>query len=235
MSTKNHVEEKKEDNNETNHDKTSHNEQNDEEKSKDKWLTKWSRSEAMMLEKLTSHCTQTREKAYGNFDGSFWSYWNATMIIPNFLYLGDRSSAIDIQQLKKTKITYLLNCAGPKCTEYVEYDAKIFTIHMIDAQDNQKCQIINDYIHEAIEFIEKAKQNKQRILVHCVGGVNRSATMVAAYLLHIKYKKDIYEVAAFLINKRTSVLRNRQFLKQLIQYQSYLHAENRPKNKEKSD
>ena len=177
---------------------------------------------------------KTREEAYENFGGSSWSYWNATMII-QISYLSDRSSTTDIEQLKKANITYLLNCAGPKCTSDIEYDPNTFIIHMLDAEDNNTCQIINDYIHESIEFIETARANKQRILVHCVGGVNRSATIVAAYLLHIKFKKNIFEIAAFLINKRTSVLRNRQFLKQLLQYQSYLDARNKPTKHQKSD
>lgn len=202
---------------------------------KELWLIKWSRSDDVLLRKLTNHCSTIREKAYENFKGSSWSYWNATMIIPNFLFLGDRSSAGDVEQLIKRDVKYILNCAGPKCTSEIEYDSNIFKIHILNAQDNNKCQIINDYINESIEFIERAKADKEKILVHCVGGVNRSATIVAAYLLYIKYRKNIFEIASLLIQKRTSVLRNRQFLKQLLQYQIYLENERRPKKHVKSD
>eukprot|EP01084_Bolivina_argentea_P191458 328872_1 len=195
---------------------------------------KWSRTEEAMLKKLDFICEQTREKAYANWSASNWSYWNATMVIPNFLFIGDRSSAIDIDYLKKRNITYLLNCAGAKCTEGVEYDSNIFTIHMFEAKDNNKCQILNNHLNESIQFIEKAKRNKQHILVHCVGGVNRSATIVTAYLMYSKYKKNVFEASKFLINKRTSVLRNKAFKKQLVEYEIYLHTQ-QIKSKKKSD
>ena len=191
----------------------------------------WTKNDDYTLKKLNNSLENTRNKIYDNWNPhTSWSYWNATIIIPKFLFLGDRSSANDVDNLKKTNITYILNCAGKKCTEFTEYD-DTFTIHVIEAIDNMKCEILKKYLIESIEFIEKAKKNKKRILVHCVGGVNRSATIVAAYLMYSKYKKDIFEAANYIVSKRTSCLRNNSFKRQLIQYNNYLQSQRNQKKK----
>eukprot|EP01083_Nonionella_stella_P144915 453225_1 len=194
----------------------------------------WTRTHDAMLKKLNSLCEETRQRIYDNWSGSNWSYWNASMIIPKFLFLGDRSSAIDLEHLKKRNISYLLNCAGPKCTEYVVYDPNLFTVHMFSAKDNSTCQILNDHLNDAIQFIEEAKQNKKQILVHCVGGVNRSAVIVVAYLMYSRYKSNVFEASTYTISKRSSALRNLAFKKQLVQYQIYLDSQ-RARSKSKRD
>jgi len=39
---------------------------------------------------------------------------------------------------------------------------------------------------EAIDFIEKALDKKERVVVHCGRGISRSATVVIAFLMHKK-------------------------------------------------
>lgn len=72
-----------------------------------------------------------------------------------------------------------------------------------------------DRIHEAIE------RRNAHVLVHCVAGVSRSATIVIAYLM--KYKKMPLKGAFnFCYNLRPVIRPNNGFMRQLINYETGL-------------
>lgn len=86
---------------------------------------------------------------------------------------------------------------------------------MLDAPQ----QNIIQYFDETYDFIHHILESGDKVLVHCVAGVSRSATIVTAYLMRLndmRYK----EALAMLKRVRPFVTPNQGFIDQLRLYQT---------------
>jgi protein-tyrosine phosphatase len=107
-------------------------------------------------------------------------------IIP-YLYLGNINSANDLDFLKENNIEAIVNCT--ENNDFNEYfnDKLKYRLAINDSKENDNIINFKNNIFDAINFIEKAIENKKAVYVHCYWGLMRSATVVAAYLMK-KYK-----------------------------------------------
>ena len=133
-------------------------------------------------------------------------------IIDN-LWLGNYDSSSNVSMLKNKGIKKVLTVmdyfGGPK------YDKDF--IHKRYEIDDSCRQNIIQYFGECLNFIK----GNEKILVHCMAGVSRSATIVIAYLMwtqHLKYKEALHKVK----EKRPYVGPNEGFEKQLEMFEKYL-------------
>jgi len=105
--------------------------------------------------------------------------WRANEVIPDFLWMGDKDDAYSKGALQQNGITHVLNCADdvdcffPNDFEYLQLFVK----------DCGEDAGISRVFEEAKDFIEKCKEEKGKVLVHCYHGMNRSATVIIAYLM----------------------------------------------------
>ncbi|XP_068111488.1 dual specificity phosphatase 29-like isoform X3 [Hyperolius riggenbachi] len=143
-------------------------------------------------------------------------------VFPN-LFLGDVIIANDKKKLKKMAITHVLNAAHAswECTgENVDYGPDIH-YYGITAEDCPEFNI-SVYLRPAAQFIHKALTTPNgRILVHCVLGKSRSATLVLAYLMI--YQNFTLENAIHHVSQYRCIAPNRGFLLQLQQLELELH------------
>ena len=104
----------------------------------------------------------------------------AWRVIPN-LYLGNAAAAGDAATLRQLKVT-AVQSVGPR-SEKVCRGGNTLTLMRVAIQDNDEAHIL-PFLEEACTWInaELAKEDGV-VLVHCRGGMNRSATMVAAFLV----------------------------------------------------
>lgn len=91
---------------------------------------------------------------------------------------------MDLLALEVKGITYILNMAAsdPACQTPQEVYGDRYKCMSIKAGDMPGYNL-SQHFPAALEFIEEAKENKTGVLVHCVAGVSRSATIVIAYLI----------------------------------------------------
>lgn len=144
-------------------------------------------------------------------------------VVPN-IWLGGYRALETRSFLKKNKITHILSLGHFKpIYKEEEYIHKIIAV-----ADHPEANIIR-YFPEAIDFITKALEGGKHVLVHCLAGVSRSPTIVAAYLMatqKLRYK------AALAIIKRTRpfINPNPGFITQLKLFQEmdYVFDENHP-------
>ena len=142
-------------------------------------------------------------------------------IIEN-IYLGNIISAKNIEDLKKRGIKKVLTVMDNYGPIYKNND---FIHKKIEIDDKCKENIIQ-YFGECLNFMK----GKQKILVHCMAGSSRSATIVIAYLMWVKKMK--YLDALKLINtKRPNVLPNKGFIEQLKIFEKLLADNNYDINK----
>lgn len=92
------------------------------------------------------------------------------------VYIGPQPGS---EELKKYGITHILSTGGSQPPKELE---SLF----VDVQDTEDEDIVK-YFNETNEFITCAlkKNSNNKILVHCVSGVSRSAAFVSAYLMFV--------------------------------------------------
>lgn len=137
------------------------------------------------------------------------------------LYLGGCNFKNKVKTIKNNNIVAILAIGGTD----EHYDTLQLVEHskFIRLADDPNSQII-DHFHSCIEFID-THINNGGVLVHCVAGMSRSATIVAAYLLRKHPSVPTDTMIYYLRNKRCIVDPNYGFWIQLEQYRNKLLAE----------
>ncbi|WAR21072.1 DUS4-like protein [Mya arenaria] len=136
-------------------------------------------------------------------------------IIPG-LYLGDSTHSCQAAVLRELGVTCLLN-VSTTCKNMFEGE---FDYMNIPVNDNDQANLA-DWFLEAINFIDNARDNDGKVLVHCQAGVSRSATVCIAYIM---YKNDMTLEDAFdLVRARRGVISpNLNFMQQLKEFEKEL-------------
>ena len=140
----------------------------------------------------------------------------ATRILDD-IWLGDGLSAMDMEYLKKNEISCIINCAENNTLTNRDFYRGEWRYKGINIEDSYGYDILDNHLDEFLEFMDECIGAKQKVLVHCVAGINRSATLLIAYLV-LRNKMDLVDAIRFCFNKRPIILTNVSFVKQLIKY-----------------
>ena len=134
--------------------------------------------------------------------------------ITDNIWLGDYESSIHVENLKKEGIKKVLTILEYRPPNYKEEDN--IKQKVISVADNPIENIIK-YFGECINFID----GEEKVLVHCMAGASRSASVVIAYLMW-KEKKSFKEALDFVTKKRSCVFPNDGFKDQLKMFEKLL-------------
>ena len=146
-----------------------------------------------------------------------------SIIIEDFLYLSSYKTASTLVDLKKLKISNIINCSGDLC-ENLSPDSSSLKIEYLtlnlkdNVQENIEC-----LFYKCINLIEKVKNDGGRILIHCYKGVSRSVSIVIAYLIY-KNKWNYDEAFEFVQSKRSIANPNINFYLQLKTFHKRITA-----------
>lgn len=133
-------------------------------------------------------------------------------ILPG-LYLGDSVHSAQQDALRELGITCLLN-VSTTCKNMFEQE---FDYMNIPVNDNDSANL-SSWFDKAIHFIDNARDNDGKVLVHCQAGVSRSATVCIAYLM---YKNNMTLEDAFdhVRARRGIISPNLNFMQQLKEFE----------------
>ncbi|PJZ46760.1 protein tyrosine phosphatase [Leptospira brenneri] len=99
-----------------------------------------------------------------------------------------RVLADDINTIKKEGITHILSLITEQ--EYIQYGVPDLKSELTQNKIQQKHIPILDQrvpsltqMKESMDWMEEALSKKEKVLIHCVGGLGRSGTVAAAYLI----------------------------------------------------
>ncbi|XP_060694739.1 dual specificity protein phosphatase 8-like isoform X1 [Hemiscyllium ocellatum] len=139
-----------------------------------------------------------------------------TRILPH-LYLGSQKDVLNKDLMVQNGITYVLN-ASNSCPKPDFISESHFM--RIPVNDNY-CEKLLPWLDESIVFIDKAKVSNCRVLVHCLAGISRSATVAIAYIMKTMglSSDDAYR---FVKDRRPSISPNFNFMGQLLEYEKNL-------------
>jgi len=149
-------------------------------------------------------------------------------VFPGIL-VGDAWTAKDVVILAARGVTAVLNAAagvGSPClvnTDQFYYErrglpVRFLAVRALDADWFR----LDDWFHVAADFIHYTLRSRGKVLVHCVAGLSRSATLVIAYLM-IKHHMPLSQ-ALNTVRRRREIFPNDGFLQQLIQLNNQLMA-----------
>ncbi|XP_019726145.1 dual specificity protein phosphatase 13 [Hippocampus comes] len=130
---------------------------------------------------------------------------------PN-LYIGNIAVAQNKKTLSKLGITHILNAAHSKQGSIGDQrfygDAYVYC--GIPAEDSDHFDL-SQYFKPAADFIHKGlKKDHGKVLVHCIMGVSRSATLALAYLM-LHHRLTLHDALRHVVQKR-AIYPNRNFL-----------------------
>ena len=166
---------------------------------------------------------------------SSWPYWiyaktmfalqpyrddtfEATQIIDN-LWVGDIRSPCNKKSLKEHNITMIIS-AVYGATAHHPFDFNYEKANLRDMDDED---IVSE-IERLLPEIRKSILEGNSILIHCMLGASRSATIAAAYL--IKYKNmSVEEAIRFMKEKRSCVNPNQGYINQLKLFEEKVKEE----------
>ena len=138
--------------------------------------------------------------------------WNAHLVADN-IWLGDLPSACDIKRLRdEIGVTHVV-------TAIIGVDAVYpdsFEYHLIPVCDWPQEDLLK-HLDLATDFMNKSITSGGTVYVHCMAGVSRSATIVAAFLIRFR-KMDPNQAIQLLQQRRSVVNPNAGFRAQLIKY-----------------
>lgn len=133
-------------------------------------------------------------------------------ILPG-LYLGDSQHSAQQDILQQLGITCLLN-VSTTCKNLFE---KEFDYMNIPVNDNDSANI-SSWFNEAIGFIDNARDNDGKVLIHCQAGVSRSATVCIAYIM-FKNGMNLEDAFDYVRSRRGVISPNLNFMQQLKEFE----------------
>ncbi len=132
--------------------------------------------------------------------------------IQNGVYIGDIASANNEVELKKLGITHIITAIlGVNPSFPGDFVYLNVPIRDIESED------IKSHLKTTTQFIENAVLSGGKVLVHCIYGKSRSATIVAAWVM-CRNGYTVDDTIQFLQKKRECVDPNPAFREQLEQF-----------------
>lgn len=141
-----------------------------------------------------------------------------TRILPH-LYLGCQRDVLNKDLMQQNDIAYVLNASNtcPK-PDFIP-DSHFLRVPVNDSF----CEKILPWLDRSVEFIEKAKASNARVLVHCLAGISRSATIAIAYIMK-RMDMNLDEAYRFVKEKRPTISPNFNFLGQLLDFEKKIKS-----------
>jgi len=129
------------------------------------------------------------------------------------LFLGDAACARNAGSLEALGIGAVLNCGAPA----VEYPPG-FSHLEVSCEDAEDYPLLARHLDRCSEFMEQCEAASKGLLMHCVMGLNRSASLVVA-LLMLHRRVPLLEAVSKVweCRGRSPILTNRSFRRQLVQ------------------
>lgn len=140
---------------------------------------------------------------------------NFNEILPR-LYLGNLSAACNKDEISRLGITDMITIEI-RPLQAGELAPCVKRYLFLNAMDHSKQDILSHF-ETSNEFIENAlKEATNKVYIHCVAGISRSATLVIAYVM--KTRSMNYTEAHGLVHQKRHIIDpNEGFVRQLVLY-----------------
>lgn len=157
----------------------------------------------------------------------------ADFIVDN-IFLGSEHAATKLEYLRENKIGHVL-IAAKRCRAHFQDPPSSIKYMVLEDLDDDPAEDIKSRFQAAIGFIKEGRPGRSgcgstpggsgggNVLVHCVSGISRSASMVIAYLVAEK-RMRYDEALAYTKARRGCVHPNSGFQRQLRELEAEVFA-----------
>ncbi|CAN2391259.1 MAP kinase tyrosine/serine/threonine phosphatase activity [Pristimantis euphronides] len=142
-----------------------------------------------------------------------------TRILPH-LYLGCQRDVLHKELMQQNEIGFVLNASNTCPKPDFICDSHFLRVPVNDSF----CEKILPWLDKSVDFIEKAKVSNGRVLVHCLAGISRSATIAIAYIMK-RMDMSLDEAYRFVKEKRPTISPNFNFLGQLLDFEKEIKTQ----------
>ncbi|XP_040293037.1 dual specificity protein phosphatase 16 [Bufo bufo] len=142
-----------------------------------------------------------------------------TRILPH-LYLGCQRDVLNKELMQQNEIGFVLNASNTCPKPDFICDSHFLRVPVNDSF----CEKILPWLDKSVDFIEKAKASNGRVLVHCLAGISRSATIAIAYIMK-RMDMTLDEAYRFVKEKRPTISPNFNFLGQLLDFEKKIKVQ----------
>ena len=133
------------------------------------------------------------------------------------VFLGGFPGVETREALRALGVTHMVNCcAGQQALSSDE--ARGFSVSRINARDEPDYFILYHHFADFRRQMDAALGANQKVFVHCVGGVNRSVSLVTAYLMEELQLSPVEVVRRFRARGRNVILDNTGFRTELVDH-----------------
>lgn len=144
-------------------------------------------------------------------------------IIPPFqilphLYLGCRKVATCLPGLRQCNVTHILNVTSSIPNQFQALEG--FVYKQIEVEDKLDVDMMQ-HLSGAFQFIEDARANGDKVLVHCHAGRSRSVTIILAYLMKF-YNHTLESAHEYVEQRKPDISPNLGFMGQLLDFECSL-------------
>jgi protein-tyrosine phosphatase len=133
--------------------------------------------------------------------------------IMTYLFLGSYRHSVNRSYLLEKKIVHIL-CVAEDAKPVNPKQYRFLHVPISDFGDT----VLVDVLPECFEFIDEAKKKGRAVLVHCSQGINRSPTVVIAYLM-AKEGWSLRKAYDHVKSKRRMISPHELYFEQLQQYE----------------
>ena len=144
------------------------------------------------------------------------------------LHLGDFTSAQDSAYFTSHKISCVLTVAA---CDFLICPKDTIRYHKIINADDVPSFKLNEHFKECFQFIHEHRNKGRGVLVHCMAGVSRSATIVIGYLMTVYPAMNLESAFNHVRKKRRIIRPNDGFLEQLRKYDEEIQEKRKKKEK----
>ena len=150
---------------------------------------------------------------------SLYHYENVTAmaeLLP-FLFVGSFPTEATVPELRAHGITHILNvCAQQEKTRVCV--ASEFIVDTLSTFDEPDYYILTYNYEKFAAVVDSVRNLNGRLLVHCIGGINRSVTLCIAYLLQRCHWELLTAIRHVRQQGRRVLLENAGFRHQLVEF-----------------
>jgi protein-tyrosine phosphatase len=141
------------------------------------------------------------------------------------LFLGDASSAEDLDSIQACKVGRVVNCcAGEVANQWESMGIKYLAYHWEDTGSQTILDKGDFVVNDVFDFIEKALAAEEGVLIHSLLGQQRSCCILAAYLMK-KFTWSLKKTKEYLKYRELGIELKMGFLQQLQSFEKRLLAE----------
>ena len=143
-------------------------------------------------------------------------------ILDDFLYIGAKATSQDTEALERLGVRYIVNVTQDVQNRHEGDDS--FHYLRIPIPDTAEASFV-PYLKESYDFINEAKAQGGRVLVHCTMGMSRSCSVVLAYLMECE-RMSLAQALIHMKERRPVSSPNPGFMKLLIELERTIFETN---------